>query len=788
MSFSIRLLGGASVEGPDGPLTGRATQRHRLALLALLAASPGGVSRDKLAGYLWGDSDDERARRSLSDSMYRINKALGAGAVTAVGDELRLDPELLPSDLRVFRDALANREWQRALDAYTGPFLDGFHLSDAVEFERWLDSERDALAKAYADALEALAERRAEEADVAGAVSLWQRRAALDPYDSRLAVRLMEALDAAGNTAGALRHARVHTQLLEQEFGTDPGEDVAALVERLRGRSGSWPPRRGATPVSDAVSPDRSDRTSTPAPEALVRDDRIAAAAEPSEPLPVRGRKRSPRRHVGIGLLGGVALAAISAAWLAWRSSATPSSSGPPSIAVLPFESLGADTSAAYFAEGVAEDVMTRLSMIEGFRVIARASVTPFRGSDAPIAVIAEELGVRYVVRGSVRRSEDEVRITAQLVDTRSSTNVWAEAYDRRIEDIFEVQSDIARRVAAALETALTPAARAQIDRSPTEDLTAYNLYLRGRWFWHLRTEAGLLRSAELFGAAVARDSTYARAWAGLADALAVLAFYDYLPPGDAYPRAQAAAERALALDETLAEAHASLGYVTLYHGWDADRAEAAFRRSIELNPSYSVGHQWYANHLVATGRFEEAEREMSRAREVNPLSLIANLALGWVFYYAGRHEDAVRQCDLALEMDPDWDLGHLWRGMAMEELGRGPEALASLRRSVELSGGSGISTAALAHAHATTGAPTEARRLLSGLLEERGDGRYLPSFEIAKVYVALGEVPEAIRWLERAYEERSHSIVFLEVDPQLAPLADAPGFRDLIERVGFGG
>lgn len=787
MSFSIRLLGGASVQGPDGPLTGRATQRHRLALLAILAASPEGVSRDRLAGYLWGDSADERARRSLSDSVYRINKALGAGAVAAAGDELRLDAELLPSDLGTFREALANRDWEGAVDAYAGPFLDGFHLSDAVEFERWLDAERDALAKSHAVALEALAEWRAEQGDDADAVSLWQRRVALDPYDSRLTVRLMEALDAAGNTAGALRQARVHAQLLEQEFGTSPAEGVEALVERLRRRSGSSLVVPVASSVSVAGPLERDERPPTAGSEPLVLADGAGVpAAGPSGPRPLRGRALPRGRRVGLVVLGGVAVAAISAAWLGWRGVVTPPP-GPPSIAVLPFESLGADESATYFADGVAEDVLTRLSMIESLRVVARASVTRFRGSDAPVAAIAAELGVRYLLRGSVRRSGEQVRITAQLVDTRTSTNVWAEAYDRRIEDIFEVQSDIARRVAAALETALTPGVRAQIDRPPTEDLTAYNLYLQGRWFWHLRTEEALRRSAELFGDAVARDTTYARAWAGLADALAVLGFYEYLPPGDAYPRAHAAAVRALALDETLAEAHASLGYVTLYHHWDAPRAEAAFRRSIELNPSYSVGHQWYANHLVATGRFEEAEREMSRAREVNPLSLIANLALGWVYYYAGRYEDAVRQGDLALEMDPEWDLGHLWRGMAMEELGRGPEALASLRRSVELSGGSGISIAALARAHASSGAPAEARRLLSGLLEDRGDGRYRPSFEIAKVYVALGEPREAIRWLERAYEERSHSMVFLEVDPQLAPLAEEPAFRDLVERVGFG-
>lgn len=272
----------------------------------------------------------------------------------------------------------------------------------------------------------------------------------------------------------------------------------------------------------------------------------------------------------------------------------------------------------------------------------------------------------------------------------------------------------------------------------------------------------------------------------GLADAYAVLAFYDYLPPGGAFPKAADAALRALGIDDRLAEAHASLGYITLYHDWDAGRAEAAFRRSIELNPSYSTGHQWYANHLVATGRFDEAERAMNLARETNPLSLIANGALGWVYYYAGRYEDAVRQCDLALEMDPGWDLGHLWRGFALEGMGRYDEAIEAHRRAVDLSGGSGISVAALARSLAVAGRTDEARETLAGLTQEVDSGRYRPSFEIARVYVGLREYDEAIHWLERAESERSHSMVFLEVDPQLAPLRQDPAFRALVERVGF--
>lgn len=755
--------------------------------------------RDKLAAYLWPESDEERARRSLSDSIYRINKALGESTIVTLGDEVQLDSDRLPSDVTAFRDAIDQRDWARAADLYAGPLLDGFHLPGADDFERWIDAERARLARRHAEALEALAEELAAGGDVAASADAWQRRAAHDPYDSRVAVRLMEAMEAAGNRAGALKHARVHTQLLANEFGTGPDPAVLALAERLRTLPGT-DVRTGTTPIGESTdSPSETAPSSTPVsghrggtdhhPPTGGRAAGLPVASDPP-PRPSVPARASPTHRAGRGLAAGILLAVASLAgiggWLVWGRAAGPGDAPTPTIAVLPFENLDSDEESLFFADGVTEDVLTSLSRIRDLRVTAPASVMPYRTSDRSEARIAEELGVRYLLRGSVRRADDDVRITARLVDTRTNASIWGEAYDRRMEDVFAVQSDIARRVADALEAELTPRVAAEIDRRPTDDLIAYNLYLRGRYFWHRRTEEALRQSAELFEQAVERDPNYARAWAGLADAYAVLAFYDYLPPGEAYPNAKSAARHALAIDETLAEAHASLGYITLYHDWDATRAETEFRRAIELNPSYSVGHQWYANLLVATGRFEEADREMSRAREVNPLSVIANLALGWVYYYAGRNEDAVRQCDRALEMDPELDLAYLWRGLALEELGRADDARASLERAVELSGGSGITVAALAHAHAGAGEPERARRLLRGLVDATAEGRYQPSFEIAKAHVALGEPDEAIRWLERAFHERSHSMVFLDVDPQLAPLRGDPDFRRLVERVGL--
>lgn len=776
-------------------MTGRAAQRHRIALLALLAeASPGGLSREKLAGYLWAESGGDRARRLLSDSIYRICRELGDEAIVATGDVLRLDPEALPSDLARFRTALDREDWAAAVDVYGGPFLDGLHLPDAVEFERWQEDTRADLARRYASALEALAVRTAEDGDLPEAAVIWQRRAALDPYDARVATGLMRALDAAGNRAAAIRHARLHAQLLESEFGAAPDPEVTALAEALRAAP-DVPTER-----QQAERPDTAERSAqpdaTPSGDSSIDADPPAPCSIVSGPVSGTTPVTAAPRHGRLSgwATGGLAIAMMAVLTLmgAWIIGGGSSDDPPVSetrriaIAVLPFDALSGDQQSLFFSEGVTEDVLTRLSTVEGFSVIARASVMPYRDSRKSARVIGEELGVQYVVHGSVRQAGPGVRITAQLVDARTNTNVWAQSYDRGVEDIFAVQSDIAVRVATALEARLTPRAAADMERAPTDDLAAYDAYLRGRYQWHLRTEEGLRRSVGFFEDAVGRDPAYARAWAGLADAYAVLAFYDYLPPGEAFPKAADAALRALGIDDRLAEAHASLGYITLYHDWDAGRAEASFRRSIELNPSYSTAHQWYANHLVATGRFDEAERAMNLARETNPLSLIANGALGWVYYYAGRYEDAVRQCDLALEMDPAWDLCHLWRGYALEGMGRYSEAIAAHRRAVHLSGGSGISVAALAHSLAVAGRIDEAGEVLAGLTEEMDSGRYRPSFEIARVYVGLREYDEAIRWLERAERERSHSMVFLEVDPQLAPLRGDAAFRALVQRVGF--
>jgi TolB-like protein/Tfp pilus assembly protein PilF len=452
------------------------------------------------------------------------------------------------------------------------------------------------------------------------------------------------------------------------------------------------------------------------------------------------------------------------------------------SVAVLPFADLSPASDQEYFSDGIAEELSTRLGRVPGLKVAARTSAFAFKGTNTDAKAIGRALNVDALLEGSVRQAEGRVRIAVRLIDARAGYQIWADTWERSGRDVLSVQDDIATGVLHALRGG-TITRTAAGSKEPAVDLAAYNLYLQGRYFWHQRTGDSLKRAAQAFDRAVALAPNYAAAHSGVADSYAVLGFYDHLPPRDAFPRAKAAAERALQIDSGLAEAHASLGYVALYYDWDWAAAERALTRAIELNPSYSVGHQWLANYLVARGRFDEAAIAMRRAQEFDPLSLIASAALGWVHYYRRDYDAAVQQCRRTIELNPNFEQAWLWGGSAHEAAGRYAEALPMLQRAADLSRRSAIVLTALGRAHALSGDVPAARRIVEELGREHGG--YLPAYEMAKLYLALGERKEALTWLRRAYDQRSHSLVFLAVDPQLDPLRSDPGFGDLLAKSG---
>lgn len=464
-------------------------------------------------------------------------------------------------------------------------------------------------------------------------------------------------------------------------------------------------------------------------------------------------------------------------------SGARSSPSDQRSVAVLPFTDLSPAGDQAYFAEGVAEELRSVLSRVEGLRVASSTSSLSVEDRRLPPREIGERLGVTNLVEGSLRKSAQRLRIEARLVSVPDGFPVWSASFDADAADIFAVQDSIARAVARAFEIRVTGDAEILAPLGQTSDPVAQDLYLRGRFAWNRRTRAGLEAAVEHFSDAVERDSTYARALAGLADAYAVLGFYDYRPPAEAFPLAEEAARAALAIDSTMAEPHATLGYAALYHAWEWDVAESHFRTSIRLDPGYPVAHQWYANHLTAMGRFDEAVREMRVASELDPLSMIAYMAIGWVHFYAAEHQEALGHFASAAARDPSFELTYLFQGKSLAALGRLDAAEAAIRRTVEMSEGSPISRAALARVLALQGRASDARAIIREL-ESEGEGGYVPSYEIAQAHLALGDEATAIRRLERAIAERSHSVALLGVDPQLEGLRDAPAFRDLLRRV----
>jgi len=449
------------------------------------------------------------------------------------------------------------------------------------------------------------------------------------------------------------------------------------------------------------------------------------------------------------------------------------------SVAVLPFVNASENPQRDYFSDGLADDLLNRLSGFQDLRVVSRTSSFALGEAGLGARRIGELLDSDALVEGSVRRDGEHLRINVRLIDARSGFQLWSQSYQRDLGDLFVVQEEIALEIAGALAGELQGSRRGGSDeRIPP---AAYDDYLKGRFYWHKRSASDLRKAAAYFEASIARAPEYSPAWAGLADAFAVQGFYDYMPPQEAFTRARGAARRALQLDARNASAEANLGYVALYYEWDFVEAEARFRQSIAINPASSKAHQWYANLLVAAGRFEEAEREMRRATELDPLSLIANAALGWVLYHAGAHQAALDQLALAQELDPDFELIYLWRGWSLEKQGDLPGAIEALRECVARSGGSGISVASLARALALNGERDEALALLDQLGAAAG---YLPSYEIAKAHLGLGNTGEADRWLRRALAQRSHSMVFLNVDPQLSVYRETAGHAALAAQV----
>jgi len=456
------------------------------------------------------------------------------------------------------------------------------------------------------------------------------------------------------------------------------------------------------------------------------------------------------------------------------------------SIAVLPFENRSEDKANAYFAEGVQDEILTRLSKIADLKVASRTSTQHYKSMPENLAEIAKQLGVAHILEGSVQKSGDAVRVNVQLIKAANDSQVWAETFDRKLTDIFSVESDVAKAIADQLRAHITRQEEQVIAAKPTKNIEAYDAYLRGRYFWNKRTSDGIKHAIEHFQQSIERDPDFALGHAGLADSYIALTFYNFAAPHETMPKAKESAIKALALDNTLAEAHASLAHILMNYDWNWSAAEKEFKRSIELTPNYATGHQWYAIHyLTATGRFEEAVQEMKKALELEPASLVMNTFMGATLYYAGRYDEAIDQCRRTIEMDPNFAVAHWHLGLAYEQKQALDAATEEFKKAISLSGGSPLMKAALVRAYAKSHKKHEANEMLNEL-NELSKQQYVSAYEVATIYVALGNNEQAFQLLEEGYAEHSFHLVYLNVSPQFKPVSSDRRFQDLVQRIGL--
>jgi TolB-like protein/thioredoxin-like negative regulator of GroEL len=456
-------------------------------------------------------------------------------------------------------------------------------------------------------------------------------------------------------------------------------------------------------------------------------------------------------------------------------------------LAILPFENMSGDPEQEYFSDGMTEEMIAQLVRLnpKQLGVIARTSAMTYKHTDKTADLIGRELGVDYLVEGSVRRAQNRVRITAQLIQTADQTHLWAESYDRDLADIFGIQADVARRIADSLAVELLPAQKAELGRAPTRSPKAHEAYLKGRYYWNKRNEEGMRKGIECFEEGLRIDPSYALAYVGLADCYTILAEQGLSPPKEVMPRAKGAVLKALELDDTLAEAHCSLAENLHFFDWKWKEAEAEFVRAIELSPGYATAHHWYANLLTTLGRMEEALEEMRRALESDPLSLMINAVLGVALYRSRKYDQATEQLLTTLELDPGFQPAHIFLADVYEQRSMFDEAIAECQKLLSLSGGTVRHRLALARCYASAGRSEDAQVILRDILTS-AKGDYLPSQEVAAVYAALGEKERAFEWLERAYEERTTWMVYLGTSPQFDSLRSDPRFADLLRRVGL--
>jgi TolB-like protein/Tfp pilus assembly protein PilF len=452
------------------------------------------------------------------------------------------------------------------------------------------------------------------------------------------------------------------------------------------------------------------------------------------------------------------------------------------SIAVLPFDNLSRDPDNAYFCEGVQDEILTRLAKVADLKVISRTSTQHFKSTPDNLPQIAKQLGVAHILEGSVQKAADQVRVNVQLINALTDAHLWADTYDRKLTDIFAVESEIAKTIAETLQARLSGSEKSSIAKTPTVNPEAYELYLKGRFFWNKRSGVDLRKAIEFFNQAIAKDPNYALAYAGLADSYLLLPNYGGAATADVIPPARAAVAKALELDDSLAEAHASLGLLDTLD-LHLERAITHMERAVQLKPNYATGHHWLGLGHLSLGHFDQAIAEGKRAAELDPLSVIINADLAWTYASAHRLDEAEAQARKTLEIDPRFFLAHYYLGGVRQAKGQLPEAISEFRQAFDLNGDF-YSLAMLGQAYARAGNKAEAQKILARLNEE-AKSRHVAPYAWALLYLGLGDKNRALDELETAYQRGDTNYLFvLKVDPLFDDLRGQPRFEALVQKI----
>ena len=455
------------------------------------------------------------------------------------------------------------------------------------------------------------------------------------------------------------------------------------------------------------------------------------------------------------------------------------------SLAVLPFRNASGDPEHEYLSDGITGSLINMMATLPKLRVMAHSTVSRFKSREIDAQVVGRELGVRAVLTGRIMQSGGSLRIGIELVDVATGSQLWGAQYDRKPGDIFAVQDEISSEISGKLRLRLTRAEEKQLTKRHTENVEAYRLYLKGRHHWNRWTEEGFYKAIELFQQAVEKDPMYALAYAGLADCYVLLGWNSYLPPKDAFPKGKAAAKAALQLDPDLAEAHTPLAAVLWLDDWEWEKAEAEFKRGLELSPTYPTANHWYAEYTMTMGRHQEAMLRMKKSQNLDPLSLIISVAVGWALYHARRYDEAIEQLRRTVDLDPNYPVTYWILGLLLRKTHRYELAINEGEKGVMLSGGSPLMRAALAHTLGAAGRTAEARQILSDLME-LAKQKYVAPYFFAGIHIGLGENDRAIDYLQKCDEEHSHWLIYLHLDPSMDDLRDHRDFQDLLRRVGL--